>query len=159
MAISCQNIQYVHIFVIFSIRANAENNDIEFQNQTNRTGTIEDFKADFSCNSEDEKIRQSQRRRTYVQNVCLSSDYQINEPPSILSEIAVTFVEQRILDVDERKKRITMLINLMVFWEDYRIKTKLPIPKEGIVLPPFEMTKREIWFPLANIWISSMSFL
>ena len=136
-----KDIVILHIFVNLSIIANAENNDTEFH-----------------CDSQDYKIRQSQREKTYVQNVCLSSDYQIDKPPSksTLSEIAVTFAEQRILDVDERRKCITMLINLMVFWEDTRIKTKLPVPEEGIILPPFEMTKREIWFPLANVWITSL---
>ena len=131
----------LNIFVIFSIRANAENNDTEFR-----------------CDSQDHKIRQSQRENTYVSNVCLSSDYQIDKPPSKskLSEIAMTFAERRILDVDERRKCIIMLINVMVFWEDARIKTKLPLPEEGIALPPFEMTKREIWFPLAYVSITGM---
>ena len=136
-----KHIVILNIFVISSIRGNAKNNDTE-----------------FSCDSRDYRIRQSQTEKTYVQNVCLSSDYQINEPPSKipLSEIAVTFVEQRILDIDERGKCITMLINSMVFWEDTRIKVKLPVPKEGIDLPPLEMNKREIWFPLADVWITCM---
>ena len=84
-----------------------------------------------------------------VQKVCISEDYMVYEAPSkdISPQIGVIFFNKKILQIDERKNTLTMLIGLWTFWEDPRIKTADLVLEKSIKLPSIRINHRKVWIP------------
>ena len=125
--------------------------DKKISDEKNNNLTYDDeLKMKFGCTPtyEFELIRQN-KNGGHVEAVCLPKTYQINKPPDIDEDtmVVVVFYEKRILEIDERKKSITLLIEKWLFWEDRRIKIQKSLAKKSITLPAITSTNQYIWTP------------
>ena len=84
-----------------------------------------------------------------VQKVCTSEDYMVYEAPSkdTSPQIGVIFFNKKVLQIDERKNTLTMLIGLWTFWEDPRIKAANLMLEKSIKMPSIRINKRKVWIP------------
>ena len=115
-------------FTIFTLYVTAENNK-SFENQ---------LKTDFGCTPVDEwKLIKQKSNEEYIKNVCIPTSYHTYESPSInkLTNIHVVFYENQILEIDERRKSLTLLFGVWLLWQDHRIKTKDIANDKRVPLP------------------------
>ena len=113
---------------IFTLHVTAENNK-SFENQ---------LKTDFGCIPVDEwKLIKQKSNEEYIKNVCIPTSYHTTESPSInkLTNVHVIFYENQILEIDERRKSLTLLFGVWLLWQDHRIKTKDITTDKRIPLP------------------------
>ena len=88
-------------------------------------------------------------RNGFIKDVCLPQSYQVYEPPNLDSPtiISLLFRNKKILDIDERKRIITMNIEMSSFWQDPRIKTR---PSSRRKLPSISKSFFDsIWTPIS----------
>ena len=116
---------------------------------------LDHFKTKFDCIPVNDwnlvKIAE-----TFIQNICISSSYDISKPPVPPTQVACFFADAKLLDVNERKQEITMMVWMFTFWEDPRIKVQLTNQISKINLPPITATKPIIWHPFAFLNIQDM---
>ena len=145
------NRKFVLVLFVFIIVRGVISDDKTNQTQVTTTKSLEEqLKIEFGCIPTDEyKLIKRRTNDDYVKDVCLPTTYQVNEPPDIKTNIKVgiMFSERRILQINERRKSITLLVAYWSFWEDPRIKVKKPLPIDGIALPLFTSTHHYIWGP------------
>ena len=120
------------------------------------------LKLKFGCDPPEEwTLIQDGNKGGFIQNVCLPTSYQINQPPTVeaLTMASIIIGEAKIVEVDERKKSITMLINMMPSWEDHRIKLNWSAQDTFIELPTITKADKDIWYPLSAVFITDMKEL
>ena len=92
--------------------------------QITKTDILEDkLKREFSCTpTEDFKLIEQSSKSGFVENVCLPTSYQVQNPPdiSINTPVGVVIHAKRFLEINERRRSITLIIELLLFWEDSR---------------------------------------
>ena len=133
----------------------------------NKTNAVEetyenDLKLKFGCQPPDEwTLIKDGHKRGVIQNVCLPQTYAIDQPPTSenLTTASIIIGEAKIVEVDERKKSITLLVNILPTWEDPRIRLKWSTQDTFIELPAVTKTKKEIWYPLSGVFITDMKEL
>ena len=105
-------------------------------------------------------LKQSKDGR-FVNNVCVSSSYQVNEPPKKdkLVPVHFYFANKKILELDARKKSMTILIGIMLIWEEPRINVTSPTFDKPIRLPGLIPENQQIWFPLTTSFIKDLKEL
>ena len=141
---------FVFFFVVAIVQGVISNDKTNHTSFKINNSFKEQLKIDFGCIPTDEyKLIKRRTNDDYVKDVCLPTTYQVNEPPDIKTNIkvGVMFSERRILQINERRKSITLLVAYWSFWEDPRMKIKKPLPKDGIALPLFTATHHYIWGP------------
>ena len=126
------------------------------------TKSFNQSSTNFGC-SPPEKwylLKQNKHGR-FVNNVCVSSTYQVNEPPEKDKMVPVyfSFINKKILELDARKKSMTMLIGMMLIWEEPRINITITNFDKPIKLPGLIPEDRQIWFPLATSFIKDLKEL
>ena len=148
--------RFFNIILFEMIRA-----DLIKNNQYKQSEIYEEkLKAEFGCSPSSEwDLVKNNLKGSFVRNVCLSKNYQIEEPPSIgnLTPVHMHFSDLKILEADEKKKSIELLMKLWFFWEDARIK--ISDPKKSIRLPYISKTQQGIWYPFATMEIQNMKEL
>ena len=85
-----------------------------------------------------------------LENVCLMPDYQYSEPPENtkdgMTDVYFEFYTgAQVLELKERKNKITILIHQYIEWVDPNIKAQFFSPDESIKLPHDKISK--IWQP------------
>ena len=71
------------------------------------------------------------RKQLLVRNVCILPDYQQTELPEFAAHGGITKVdiylhEAKVLEIDERKDKITIKISQLMEWGDFRVKANFP---------------------------------
>ena len=132
-------------------------------NGTVKMGTTEDeLKIKYDCIPENEwsLIRQDPNHK-FIQNVCISSSYQIYEAPSVdrPAEVGVMFYDKNIYQINERENTITISIAIWSFWQDPRIKVKNGTLKKPIKLLPITNNWKCIWTPFTVSKIARLKSL
>ena len=95
------------------------------------------------------------KKQLLINNVCLMPDYQKNEHPENSNGIVLVdtdwFQAPQVLDVDEKKNRITFQLQQYMEWSDPRIKVNMSAmkslqnSKSWIKFPP--LIENRIWHP------------
>ena len=87
-------------------------------------------------------------RDGFIKDLCLPQSYQVFQPPHRYkpTPISILFRNKKILDIDERKKIVTMNIEMSSYWQDPRIKTR---PFYWRRLPSISKFSNSIWTPLS----------
>ena len=111
-----------------------------------------------SCSEVNEKINLSiqeagchfyNNRQFLHRNVCLMPNYHSNESPENIdgvSNVDIRFAKVKVLEVNEKKNKVTFLISQYMEWKDRRIRANFSaITSRHIKLPPKKVTK--IWHP------------
>ena len=102
------------------------------------------------------------RKQLLVRNVCLLPDYQQTELPKFAAEGGVTYVdiylhEAKVLEIDERKDKITIKISQLMEWEDFRVKadfSEIKKPPEHIKLSPRSINS--LWYPDLDMFTKNL---
>ena len=112
------------------------------------------LKIEFGCNPPNEfKLIKQNHNDGYVENICLPKSYQVMKPPNVTTKVGVLFHEKRILQINERRRSTTLVISLLSFWEDARIKISdygNESSYEDVFLPDVKNTHHYIWAPFIN---------
>ena len=89
-----------------------------------------------------------------INNVCITKDYSIlNGPNGIDSpNVGLVFQGHKVVNVDDKKKEITLDLLVVMIWKDQRINALFPPSSNSIRLPPLipEMAP-VIWSPIQTI--------
>ena len=145
------------LFAIFTNDVYAENNKLICNPDTQ---SCNQSSTNFGCRPPEKwyKLKQSKHGQ-FVKNVCVSSTYQVDEPPEKDKMVPVyfSFINKKILELDARKKSMTMLIGIMLIWEEPRIT--IPNSDKPIILPGLIPEDKQIWFPLATSFIKDLKEL
>ena len=116
----------------------------------------------FGCTPTDEwnLVRQNSDNGI-VNNVCISSSYQIYEQPSTLESepVVLIFYDKKIHEIDERRNFLTISVKILALWEDSRIKVSNFSFNHFMVLPPITYTHKYIWTPLSDLIIARLKEL
>ena len=142
------------LFLIDKIRAFQENKNDEI----NITSCRDHLKKDLGCVPL-EKWSSMELSNNAVDVVCMSKDYKVgNEPKEIgMNPILMIFKESTIVDMDEKKKTITMDFQLLSLWRDERIKAIFSKGLGIITLPPVTTEDKPIiWNPFLELEIRSL---
>ena len=111
----------------------------------------ENLKVKFGCIPPDDyKLIKQNSNDGFVSNLCLPKDYQVKEPPATDTNVGVIFHEKRILNINERRRSLTLIIALYLFWEDSRVKYLDPQHKNQLSLPDITTTHDYIWTPFTD---------
>ena len=94
-----------------------------------------------------------------VRDVCVTRDYSnLNQPSrNNYTHLRLVFQSHKVVNVDDKKKEITVDILMILLWKDKRMKAFFTPPNDYIELPP--MTSEyptEIWHPASGIVIPNM---
>ena len=137
-----------------------------FGNDENKQTDIDAYennlKRKYGCEPVDEwTLIKDGNKGGFIQNVCLPKPYPIDQPPNaeVLTKASIIIGEAKIVEVDERKKSITMLINMMPTWEDPRIRLNWSNQFYYVDLPTVTKTNKDIWYPLSSVFITNMKDL
>ena len=91
-----------------------------------------------------------------VKNVCMTEDYSIFDELSQSSRprLDLVFIDKKVVNVDEKKKEITLDIFALMVWKDERIKA-FGLPNSGFIhLPPLTLNSfASIWSPFPKLVI------
>ena len=121
------------------------------------------LKNKFGCNPTDEwNVVRQNADNGIINNVCISSSYQIYEPPSTLESepVVMIFYDKKILEIDERRNFLTIAVKILALWEDERIKvSNSSFNHNQSVLPPITDTRRYIWTPLSDLHVTRLKEL
>ena len=92
--------------------------------------------------------------------VCMSKNYNVDSRPSeiAINPIFVEIEQSTIKDINEKKKTITMDINMILFWRDERINASFPEDTGIIWLPPVTSEARPSIFYLFLLLNQSKRF-
>ena len=153
------------ITILFAIGSRYINVIADNKNRVNeevkKTSSEDRLKYEFGCIPiEKWKLIQHHSNNEFVRNACTSNSYEVYISPSEpnLTQVGVLFRDRQILEIDERKNSITLLIELWSFWEDPRIKRNLFLEKY-IPLPSITDAWRPIWTPFIFPGIRSLKKL
>ena len=116
--------------------------------------------SEFGCKPPDNwKLIKDDSSDGFVKDVCLPRSYQINEPPEMdkATPVSVVFKNQKIGEINERKKYIALHIDIKSFWEDPRINARLVHAEKP--LPSTTKSSQSIWTPLTHIGIKDVKEL
>ena len=94
-----------------------------------------------------------------VKNVCITRDYSIfNElVENNRAQLDLVFQEHKVVNVDDKKKEITLDVLVFLFWKDERIKAFFPPKQTFIELPPLRQdSNSKIWSPFRRIVIPNV---
>ena len=140
---------------------NADDNN-QIHHVTKNESLDYELRKKFGCTPSDawNLVRQNSDNGI-VNYVCISSSYQIYEPPSTLESETVVFIfyDKKILEIDERRKFLTISVKILALWEDSRIKVANSSFNRFIVLPPITDTRKYIWTPLSDLDIPRLKEL
>ena len=142
------------IIIINGIQARAENKN----KKINNTSMDDYLKDKFGCLPLG-KWNVMEVSHDAVNLVCVSNDYEPKQKPKEIASnpIFVDFEKNRIVEIDENKKTITMEIQLMCSWRDERIKAAFPENLGIMMLPPvMSMENPEIWNPFQWLEFDSL---
>ena len=132
----------VFVTIIFPMFASAQDNkdmgdfDLMYEKK---------LMSDFGCDPQDEwKLLKHNSKNDFIRDVCILRSYQVNEAPKAghPNPIALFFSKVEVLSIDERKKSISLMIGITIFWEDSRIKAKASKLIPPIQLPAIEKTEQ-----------------
>ena len=143
------NFRFFVVFVITSGLSDDKINDVQM---TKREAYEEKLKLEYGCNPPDQyKLIKQNSDEGYVKDICLPNSYQITESPEIdtYTDVVALIHEKRILEINERKKSITLLISLWLFWEDKRIHFNHSNHTKDVSLPDITTTRQYIWIPIS----------
>ena len=135
-------------------------------NDKNSTGIDANMKRhkndlifEYDCNPPEkwELIKNSLNEK-YVKDVCISVNYQIAVAPnaSETTEVSVVLNDIRIGEIDEKRKSITLHIEMWCFWEDNRIKVKTFDSNKPIFLTSISKTLQNVWTPFSFMFIKDV---
>ena len=133
----------INIFAFDNNNINREKGNVSLEHQ---------LKYEYGCVPvENWKLIKGQLKGEYIRNACIDSLYRIYEPPDMeySFQVHAIFYNNRILEIDERKNSITILLSLWTFWHDPRIKVSNISREEFIRLPPITNKRAPIWVPFA----------
>ena len=89
-----------------------------------------------------------------VKGACLVEEYQNNQAPEP-EETAIynVITHTKVLDVDEKKKTVTIDVKQSILWEDHRIKTNFSDvdKKKGGIRLPLRKVPNQIWIPQLRV--------
>ena len=108
------------------------------------------LKREFGCTPTEEfKLILQSSQSGFVENVCLPNSYQVMKPPdiSIDTPVGVVIHAKRFLEINERRRSITLVIELLLFWEDPRIKIHDSGLNGNVTLPRLTTSQPFIWAP------------
>ena len=159
------NIMNALLLIFFSIN-NVFANDKNKPKQILKNVSKEDvLKHKFECSPIDKwnLIRQSSDGG-FVQNVCISSSYQIYEPSysDELAKVVFIFYDKKILEINERTNSITISVGIWSLWHEPRIKIRNSNNKKSLKLPPITKSRIYLWTPftvLKIIKLKKMTFV
>ena len=89
-----------------------------------------------------------------VEVVCISKDYKVSIVPQEIdiNPIFMMFDENEIIEIDERKKTITVDIRLWCIWRDERIKVAFADSLGIIEHPPITTEEKpKLWNPFGML--------
>lgn len=113
-------------FVQWVLYVKAENKRHLHQNWVNKSFENQ-AKEKFGCLTVDEwKLINYKSNDEYVRNICIENSYHIYESPSKenLTNVYVNMYRNHVLEVDERRKSLTVLFRIWSIWQDHGIKVK-----------------------------------
>ena len=96
------------------------------------------------------EMTSTHRKQFIVKNVCMTEDYSIFDELSQSSRprLDLVFIDKKVVNVDEKKKEITLDLLFPIFWRDERIKAFFKPGKTDILLPPVTLEHQsEVWSP------------
>ena len=130
------------IFIIRLVTASKENN---CSNDT--------LMSSFSCPSPD-------TCSLLAPNVCITSDYDPSYKPNVatLDTATIVFKNIRLLNVNEKKKDVTLDLEVFMIWKDDRIKVLQNNSEYTIILHQItnENDEPSIWTPLRQLSIVNL---
>ena len=85
-----------------------------------------------------------------VKNVCITKSYQSDKAPRLSSSVAVS-TKAKIIEMDEQERQLTVILDVIAFWEDERIKIALLHRSSFIELPDITRNGRNIWNPFHHL--------
>ena len=121
----------------------------------NNTSVEESSKDAFSCNL---CLNQNlvTKYNKVIKNVCVTKHYDPGNDPKD-AHLRLTFQDTKIVNIDDKKKTITLDIIAQIFWEDKRITAFFHDSNPYIELPP--VTAEEppiIWTPFQYMYILNL---
>ena len=129
--------------------------EIQSLGENNITSSLDQLKTKFGCIPIDEW--NIMRLRNYaVEVVCWTNNYEVrNEPNEItMNHITISIKHNNIIEIDEKKKTITMEIELIFVWQDERIRAIFP-ENHGLIRfsPVTKERKPTFWDPFTTLEI------
>ena len=102
------------------------------------------------------------RKQLLVRNVCILPDYQQTELPEFAADGGITKVdiylhEAKVLEIDERKDKITIKISQLMEWGDFRVKanfSEIKKPPKHIKLSPRNI--QSLWHPDLDMFTKNL---
>ena len=85
------------------------------------------------------------------EELLITSSYKTGKAPSLLTPVSVLFKNSKIMELNEQNEQLTILVNIIAFWEDSRIKIAHSKHSGFIELPDITKTERHIWKPFDNL--------
>lgn len=88
------------------------------------------------------------------ENVCITEDYSVvtNFNESTRPHLGLVFYNIKVVNVDEKKREITLDFLALILWEDERIKVFFPPDVDFFDLPPVTTDLHaSIWSPLTKV--------
>lgn len=85
-----------------------------------------------------------------VENVCISKSYQSDKAPSSSSNILVS-TKANIIELKEQERQLTVILDVIAFWEDTRIKIDRFYESSFIEMPDITRKSRNIWNPFEHL--------
>ena len=132
----------VLIFLVYEFNVSLAEKNICWKNDT----CISQLKRDFGCVPIDD-WNLIVNENNIIQNVCLSSIYKLADPPKPAPKVGTMLVDTKLLEIHERTREITLMVWMLAFWEDPRIKANLTRDINTIKLPAITTSNQKIWYP------------
>ena len=132
--------------------------EILAQGGNNNTLSNDHLKTKFGCIPL-EKWNSMRWENDAIEVACMSKDYKVEDEPKEIARnpIFILIVDSTIVDIDEKKKRMTVEIGLVGFWQDERIKAVFAKKFRIMEMPP--VTREEntvIWNPFRRLVIRNL---
>ena len=142
------------LLIVKTIQARKENNS----KSANITSSKDHLNKEIGCVPL-EKWSIMNRANDAVQVACMSKDYEIGNEPKEISRnpILIAILDRTIVNIDEKKKRMTIEIGLRCSWQDERIGAVFAKTVPFFRLPP--VTTKEtpvIWNPFLMLDIKRL---
>ena len=98
-------------------------------------------------------------KKLFTKNVCLTKDYSKFDEPneSNRTHLGIVFLNHQAVNVDDKKKEITLEVSALIHWKDERIKAFFSPHRNYIQLPPImPQNPPRIWTPFTKIEIPNI---
>ena len=124
-----------------------------------------ELKSEFGCDPPDEwDLLKDSSRGSFIRDVCILNSYQAHEGPTTIDQTHLflwfgKIFGKKILDIDERKKSLTLMVGMLSVWQDPRIKGKFVTLEKPVKLPSITTTRQDIWFPFKYPFIHNVKEL